>query len=148
MICLAGSGTVKIAGNEYNLGQFDAIYIPRDSMIAVSTKTTVDFAEFSAGVEGNYPLQVVRYGDVAKDPGLKFVAGGPGSRRELNVLVANNVEAGRLIAGFTSSDPGNWTSCRPTSTPQCWKRCMCTLTCRSQPMACSWYITTRNIRNW
>ena len=113
MICLAGSGTVKIAGNEYNFEQFDAIYIPRDSAIAVSTKTTVDFAEFSAGVEGNYPLKVVRYADVAKDPGLKFVAGGPGSRRELNVLIANNVEAGRLIAGFTSSDPGNWTSWPP-----------------------------------
>jgi 5-deoxy-glucuronate isomerase len=113
MICLAGSGTVKIAGYEYNFDQFDAIYIPRDSAIAVSTKTTVDFAEFSAGVEGNYPLKVVRYADVAKDPGLKFVAGGPGSRRELNVLIANNVEAGRLIAGFTSSDPGNWTSWPP-----------------------------------
>jgi len=113
MICLAGSGAVKVAGNEYNFGQFDAIYIPRDSAIAVSTKTTVDFAEFSASVEGNYPLKVVRYADVAQDPGLKFVAGGPGARRELNVLIANNVEAGRLIAGFTSSDPGNWTSWPP-----------------------------------
>jgi 5-deoxy-glucuronate isomerase len=113
LICLAGSGTVKIAGNEYHLGQFDAIYIPRDSAIEVSTKTTVDFAEFSAGVEGKYPLKVVRYADVAKDPALKFVTGNAGSRRELNVLIANNVEAGRLIAGFTSSDPGNWTSWPP-----------------------------------
>jgi len=113
LICLAGNGTVKIAGNEYNLGQFDAIYIPRDSAIEVSTRSTVDFAEFSADVKGKYPLKVVRYGDVAKDPGMKFVAGNPGSRRELNVLIANNVEAGRLIAGFTSSDPGNWTSWPP-----------------------------------
>jgi 5-deoxy-glucuronate isomerase len=113
LICLTGDGTVKIAGNEYNLGQFDAIYIPRDSAIEVSTKTTVDFAEFSAGVKGKYSLKVVRYADVAKDPGMKFVTGNPGSRRELNVLIANNVEAGRLIAGFTSSDPGNWTSWPP-----------------------------------
>jgi 5-deoxy-glucuronate isomerase len=113
LICLAGDGTVKIAGNEYNLGQFDAIYIPRDSAIEVSTKTTVDFAEFSAGVKGKYSLKVVRYADLAKDPGMKFVTGNPGSRRELNVLIANNVEAGRLIAGFTSSDPGNWTSWPP-----------------------------------
>jgi len=113
LICLAGNGTVKIAGNEYNLGQFDAIYIPRDSAIEVLTKTAVDFAEFSAGVKGKYPLKVVRYADVARDPGMKFVTGNPGSRRELNVLIANNVEAGRLIAGFTSSDPGNWTSWPP-----------------------------------
>ena len=107
---------MKIAGTEYNLGQFDAIYIPRDSAIEVSTKTTVDFAEFaefSAGVKGKYPFKVVRYADVAKDPGMKFVAGNPGSRRELNVLIANNVVAGRLIAGFTSSDPGNWTCWPP-----------------------------------
>ncbi|MGA8617780.1 MAG: 5-deoxy-glucuronate isomerase [Candidatus Sulfotelmatobacter sp.] len=113
LICLAGSGAVKIAGEEFNLGRFDAIYIPRDSAIEVSTKSSVDFAEFSADVQGKYPLKVVRYGDVAKDPGMKFVAGSDGSKRELNVLIANNVEAGRLLAGFTFSDPGNWTSWPP-----------------------------------
>jgi 5-deoxy-glucuronate isomerase len=113
LICLSGSGVVRVDGNEFNLGQFDAIYIPRDSAIEVSTKSSVDFAEFSAGVEGKYPLKVVRYADVAKDPGMKFVTGNSGSRRELNVLISSNVKAGRLIAGFTSSDPGNWTSWPP-----------------------------------
>jgi len=113
LICLQGNGLVKMAGNEFELGQFDAIYIPRDSTIEVSTKTSVDFAEFSADVTTKYPLKVVRYADVAKEPGMKFVAGGPGSRRELNMLLANNVEAGRLLAGFTFSDPGNWTSWPP-----------------------------------
>jgi len=28
LICLSGNGVVKTAGNEYELGQFDAIYIP------------------------------------------------------------------------------------------------------------------------
>jgi 5-deoxy-glucuronate isomerase len=113
LICLAGSGAVKVAGNEFNLGQFDSIYIPRDSAIEVSTKSSVDFAEVSAGVERKYPLKVVRYTDVSKDPRMKFVAGSPGSKREVNVLINNNVEAGRLIAGFTASDPGNWTSWPP-----------------------------------
>lgn len=113
LICLAGEAAVTIAGREVKLGQFDSIYIPRNSAIEVSTKTSVDIAEFSANVEGNYPLKVVRYADVVKDPGMKFVAGGPGSKRELNMLIAKNVEAGRLIAGFTTSDPGNWTSWPP-----------------------------------
>jgi len=113
LICLAGNGVVRTGGNEFELGQFDAIYIPRDSNIEVSTKNSVDFAEFSADVSGKYPLKVVRYAEVAKDPGMKFVTGGPGSKRELNMLIAKNVEAGRLIAGFTSSDPGNWTSWPP-----------------------------------
>jgi len=113
LICLSGNGVVKTAGNEYELGQFDAIYIPRDSAIEVTTKTSVDFAEFSADVKGKYPLKVVRYAEVSKDPAMKFATGSPGSRRELNVLIAKNVEAGRLLAGFTFSEPGNWTSWPP-----------------------------------
>jgi 5-deoxy-glucuronate isomerase len=113
LICLSGNGVVKTAGREFELGQFDAIYIPRDSAIEVSTKSSVDFAEFSADVKAKYPLQIVLYANVSKDPGMKFVAGGPGSKRELNMLIAKNVEAGRLVAGFTHSDPGNWTSWPP-----------------------------------
>jgi 5-deoxy-glucuronate isomerase len=113
LICLSGNGLVKTAGSESELEQFDAIYIPRDSEIEVWTKTSVDFAEFAADVKGTYPLKVVRYREVSKNPSMKFVAGGPGSKRELNVLIADNVEAGRLLAGFTFSDPGNWTSWPP-----------------------------------
>jgi 5-deoxy-glucuronate isomerase len=113
LICLGGDGVVKTAGNEFELRQFDAMYIPRDSAVEVSTTSSVDLAEFSAPVKGKYPLKVVRYADVTKDPGLKFVAGESGSRRELNMLIAKNVEAGRLIAGFTRSEPGNWTSWPP-----------------------------------
>jgi 5-deoxy-glucuronate isomerase len=113
LICLAGTGVVQTAGSEFNMGQFDAIYIPRDSAIEVSTKSSADFAEFSADVKGKYALKVVRYADVVKDSSMKFVAGSTGSRRELTVLIANNVEAGRLLVGFTSSEPGNWTSWPP-----------------------------------
>jgi 5-deoxy-glucuronate isomerase len=113
LLCLSGNATVKAAGKEFEIGKFDAIYVPRDSSIEISTKNSVDLAEFSSDVTGRYPLKVVRYADVQKDPGLKFVTGGPGSSRELNMLIAKNVEAGRLVAGFTYSDPGNWTSWPP-----------------------------------
>src|SRR5215467_13816894 len=78
LICLAGKGTVRTAEKHFDLGQFDAIYIPRDSAIEVSTNTSADFAEFSSEVDGSYPLQFVRYADVQKDPGLRFETGGPG----------------------------------------------------------------------
>lgn len=113
LICLSGKATVKTAGKDFELGKFDAIYVPRDSSIEVSTGNSVDLAEFSAEVSRKYPLKVVRYADVEKDPGLKFVTGGPGSARVLNMIIAKNVEAGRLVAGFTHSDPGNWTSWPP-----------------------------------
>jgi 5-deoxy-glucuronate isomerase len=113
LILLSGKGAVKTGGKEFELGQYDAIYIPRDSKIEVSTKSEADIAEFSSDVEGKYPLKLVRYAETSQDPGMKFSAGGPGSSRQLNMLLAKNVEAGRLVAGFTHSDPGNWTSWPP-----------------------------------
>src|SRR5579862_8412122 len=67
LICLSGSGVVKTGVVEYELARFDAIYIPRDSTIAAFTKSSVDFAELSAGVKGKYPLQVIRYADTSKN---------------------------------------------------------------------------------
>ena len=113
LICLSGNATVKVGGKEFQLKQYDAIYIPRDSEISVSTKGQVDFAEFSAEVKNKYPLQFVPYAEVEKNPSLKFSTGTPGQQRHLNILVGKNVQAGRLLAGFTISEPGNWTSWPP-----------------------------------
>ncbi len=113
LICLSGRAVTKTGEREFELGRYDAIYIPRDSKIEVSTKSDADLAEFSSDVEGKYPLKVVRYAETSQDPGMRFSAGGPGSSRQLNMLIAKNVEAGRLVAGFTHSDPGNWTSWPP-----------------------------------
>lgn len=113
LICLSGNATVKTSGQEIPLERFDAVYIPRGSAMEVSTSGSADLAELSADVTGNYPLQIVRYSEIAKDPGLKFSAGGPGSSRTLNMLLAKNINAGRLVAGVTFSDPGNWTSWPP-----------------------------------
>ena len=48
-----------------------------------------------------------------QNPGLHFAAGGPASKRDLNVLIGKNVEAGRIMAGVTFSQEGNWTSWPP-----------------------------------
>jgi len=37
LICVAGNGVVKTNGKEFASGQYDAIYIPRDSLIEVAT---------------------------------------------------------------------------------------------------------------
>jgi len=113
LICLSGEAAVTVDGEHIQLDQFDAVYIPRDSSIAITTSSSVDIAEFSSDVEHRYPLQVVRYKEVLKDPGLNFNTGGPGYKRHLNMLLAKNVQAGRLVAGFTDSEPGNWTSWPP-----------------------------------
>jgi len=113
LICLSGKAEVTVDGRKHALGKYDSIYIPRDSSVEVSTDSKADLAEFSAEVDRRYPLQFVCFADVEKNPGLNFTTGGPGCKRELHMLLAKNVEAGRLIAGFTVSEPGNWTSWPP-----------------------------------
>jgi 5-deoxy-glucuronate isomerase len=112
-ILLSGTAKVAVDGQAFELTQYDGIYIPRDSSIEVSAAGDVDIAEFSCDVADRYPLQVVRYADIAKDPSLKFTAGVPTQQRHLNIVLGKNVEAGRLVAGFTVSEPGNWSSWPP-----------------------------------
>jgi len=113
LLCMGGSCTVTVNGEAHAIDTYDAIYVPRDSSVEVSTAKSVDLVECSAEVEGKYPLQIVRYADVQKDPALHFRAGGAATTRDLNILIGKNVEAGRLLAGFTRSQPGNWTSWPP-----------------------------------
>ena len=55
----------------------------------------------------------MKFADVQKDPGLRFNAGKDTNQREVNILIGKNVEAGRIMAGVTFSQPGNWTSWPP-----------------------------------
>jgi 5-deoxy-glucuronate isomerase len=112
-IVLSGAAKVSVNGKHFDLVRYDAIYIPRDSAIEVATGLAVDIAEFSSEVDGDYPLQIVRYSELSKDPALKFTTGVPGQQRHLNIVLGKNVDAGRLVAGFTVSEPGNWTSWPP-----------------------------------
>lgn len=113
LVCFSGAATVTAGGQTFSVGRYDTLYVPRDEAVTVTTDSAVDLAELRAPVAQRYPLQFVRYADVVADPGLHFRAGGPGSSRTLNMLLAKNVQAGRLMAGVTWSDPGNWTSWPP-----------------------------------
>lgn len=113
LVCLSGEAQVKADSNTFTLQPYDALYIPRDSSVAVNTSGSADLAEFSAEVAKRYPVQFVRSADVTAESGLKFSTGGPGSTRTVSMLVTKNVEAGRLLVGITTSEPGNWTSWPP-----------------------------------
>lgn len=113
LICLSGTADIHVGAQVFTVGERDAIYIPRESSVRISTSSSVDLAEFFAPVAGNYPLQLVRYADIKDDKSLHFVAGGSATTRDLNILVGKNVRAGRLLAGLTISEPGNWTSWPP-----------------------------------
>jgi len=113
LIALGGAATVTVNERIFRLTPYDALYVPRTTAVCVSTAEGCDLAEVSAPVERAYPLQFVPFDSVRKDPALHFVAGGPNTTRDLNILIGKNVEAGRILAGVTFSEPGNWTSWPP-----------------------------------
>jgi 5-deoxy-glucuronate isomerase len=113
LICLNGKATVRAEGETFDLDRYDAVYVPRDSEIEVSTTEGCDLAEVSAPVAKRYPIKFVSYKEVRQNPKLHLIAGKPPAERDLNVLIGANVEAGRIMAGVTFSTPGNWTSWPP-----------------------------------
>jgi 5-deoxy-glucuronate isomerase len=114
LICLGGAASIETSGQTRALAKYDGLYVPRDTSFAVTPGPAgCDLAEISAPVSGRYPVQFIPFAAVRQDPGLHFTAGGPAAKRDLNVIVGKNVQAGRLMAGVTFSEPGNWTSWPP-----------------------------------
>ncbi|HEX2877397.1 MAG TPA: 5-deoxy-glucuronate isomerase [Polyangiaceae bacterium] len=113
LLAMHGSCTVKVDGKEHTINQYDAIYVPRGRAVEVTTSSHVDLVECAAEVDGDYPLQVVPYEQVKQNPAQKFTAGGLSTSRDLNIVIGDNVNAGRILMGFTKSQPGNWTSWPP-----------------------------------
>jgi 5-deoxy-glucuronate isomerase len=119
LICLSGRAEVRACGSTFSMGLYDSLYVPRDSQIEVAPLADgcdtdgCDLAEISAPVEHSYPLQFIPYASVLSDPGLHFKTGAASFERTVNILIGKNVEAGRILAGVTFSQPGNWTSWPP-----------------------------------
>ena len=114
LIALKGDASVSIGGDTYRLTQYDALYAPRAEPFEIAPGASgCDIVEVAAPVETHYPRQFVSFAEVQRDPGLHFATGAEGARREVNILFGKNIEAGRLMAGVTFSQPGHWTSWPP-----------------------------------
>jgi len=113
-VALRGRAEVTAGGSAFALAPYDALYVPRDSEVEIRPGSEgCDLAEVAAPVEGTYPLQLVSWADVQKDPGLHFKAGSPPTERTINILLGKNVKAGRIVVGVTFPAPGNWMSWPP-----------------------------------
>ena len=114
LVGLKGTATVSVDDAAYELGRYDALYVPRGVAVTITAGPDgCDLAEIAAPVTRHHPVQFVRFSDVQRDSGLHFEAGGPGAKRDLNILIGKNVQASRIMAGVTFSQPGNWTSWPP-----------------------------------
>ena len=113
LICLKGAAMVSVGEERFELQAKDALYVSKGLPVTVETASAVDLVECSSVVEGEYPVQFVPYASVKANEKLHFVAGNESSKREINIMLGTNVQAGRLVVGVTSSLPGNWTSWPP-----------------------------------
>jgi 5-deoxy-glucuronate isomerase len=80
-ICLAGQAYISVGGQTFQMGLYDALYVPRDSAVSIATESAADLAEFSAPVANHYPIQFVPYAGILADGSLHFKAGGPATSR-------------------------------------------------------------------
>jgi len=114
LICLKGSAEVRTGDQSFTLNRLDSLYVPRDRSIEVKAGSDgCDLAEVAAPVDRAYPVQFVPYQKIRQDPGLHLNVGNTTSKRQVDILIGKNVEAGRILAGVTFSEPGNWTSWPP-----------------------------------
>lgn len=113
LICVRGTATVTVGQQNFAMQAKDALYVSKGLPVIVETALEVDLVECSAKVDGDYPVQFVPYTGVQADAKLHFLAGSESSKREIDIMLGTNVQAGRLVVGVTSSLPGNWTSWPP-----------------------------------
>ena len=113
LFCLNGAGTIVADGTSYDLGQYDALYVPRDTAIEVSSSGPFDVAEIACPVTRRFPIALVRFADIKGDAELAKQAGFAPYSRKLHTLIGENVPASRVMCGVTFSDDGNWTSWPP-----------------------------------
>lgn len=113
-VCLAGRGTIRVNGQSFELGKYDALYLPRDGGCSICSDEAFDLAEFASPASRKYPVHFVRFEDVVKNPELVKQAGFEPYARTIYTLIGEvNVQAARLLAGVTFSQDGNWTSWPP-----------------------------------
>ncbi len=106
---------VKIAAEEFELGEFDMLYVPRNTEADISGPAGADVVVAGSISEKDSKPQVIRYADVKDNPDYYFDVGSEelGTRRRIFNMVGHNVDASRLLAGFTIGEKSAWTSWPP-----------------------------------
>lgn len=96
LVCLDGSGVVRVGTERFRMTPFDALYVPRDVHFMIAGGPAgIDVVEAAAPVEAPYPLQFVTgpY-DQRQDP-----AAGGGHWRHRTLI---GPPAGRLAVGIST----------------------------------------------
>lgn len=117
LICLNGKGTISLNDKNYNLKQFDCIYIPKEKEYIITTDNKIDIAEsFAPGDKNSEPV-FISFNSI-KNSEYFLNDGYESCKRETYKLIDKNIDASRLFCGITFGKPGNWTSWPPYKHPE------------------------------
>ena len=114
LLCMSGSGRIRVGGDTFEVGRFDGVYVGRGEEFEVTTDTEINILEGSAPTEKTWPTRYVSFErDVKNSDALTLHVGAEPYYRDIHKVLAENVEGSRLLMGVTMSKPGNWTSWPP-----------------------------------
>lgn len=113
LVALRGHTTVTVGGEAFELEPWDALYVPPGNRFEMTAGDHADIAEAAAPSTKKGKPTLVRFNDAHGDGGLTIHAGKPGYKRDVVKLIDQNVDAERLLCGFTLGKPGDWTSWAP-----------------------------------
>lgn len=115
LFCIKPKVAVNVAGQTFELGEHDMLYVPRNTEAQLSGDAGADvvFSSSPSHIDGT--PQIVRFNDVKDNPDFFFDVGTPelGTKRRIFNMLGHNVKASRLLAGFTIGTPSAWTSWPP-----------------------------------
>lgn len=114
LLCLHGSGRVRVGGEVFEVSRFDGVYIGRGEEFTVETSSSIDIVEASCPTEKVHSTRYVNYEkEVKESASLTLNVGAEPYYRDIHKVIAENVEGSRILMGVTMSKPGNWTSWPP-----------------------------------
>ncbi len=114
LLCLHGSGEVRIGAERFQVSKYDGVYVGRGEAFEVSTTGFIDIVEASAPTAKTWPSKYVNFEkEVKPSDSLTLHVGAEPYYRDIHKVLAENVEGSRLLMGVTMSKPGNWTSWPP-----------------------------------
>jgi hypothetical protein len=101
LVCLAGSGWVRVGTERFRVARLDTVYVPRDTHFMVwSAAGIVDIAEVRAVVDERYPLQFVGY----EAQRTEWLDRHPEADPRFCVLLGDHAAAGRLGIAAIDAD--------------------------------------------
>jgi 5-deoxy-glucuronate isomerase len=115
LFCIKPSVHVKVDGEEFTLGEFDMLYVPRNARAEITGDPGADLVLAGSISDKDSKAALVKFNDIKDDPEYFFAVGSKelGTERRIFNMLGHNVDASRLLAGFTIGQPSAWTSWPP-----------------------------------